>query len=288
MRDPKTLPGDHPYDRVIMADALNKAALAEAASGAKLVIHAANPPYARWKYEAVPMLEAAIAAAQSASATLMFPGNIYNFGADAGEMLRETAPQNPPSRKGAIRKVMEDGLKAASREGLNVIVLRAPDFFGPRQSGSWFRDAILGGAKRPLKALAYPGDPAVGHSWVYLPDLGETAARLANAAIAEARLPQGFHAYGVPGHFIEPGGRLLDLMNAALGTSLPVKPMPWSLMRLISPFSPMVRELFEMRYLWNVPHRLDGATLQALIGPLPQTPLAEAVRATLSAILPRR
>jgi hypothetical protein len=48
-----------------------------------------------------------------------------------------------------------------------------------------------------------------------------------------------------------------------------------------TPFSAMLRALFEMRYLWQRPHRLDGRRLQALLGQVPQTSLAEVVRACL-------
>ena len=39
-----------------------------------------------------------------------------------------------------------------------------------------------------------------------------------------------------------------------------------TLLRLATPFSPMLRSLFEMRYLWRRPHQLDGTRLQALLG----------------------
>jgi hypothetical protein len=45
---------------------------------------------------------------------------------------------------------------------------------------------------------------------------------------------------------------------------------------------PMVNELYEMRYLWQVPHRLDARKLEAIIGPIPQTALTDAVQATLA------
>jgi hypothetical protein len=37
-------------------------------------------------------------------------------------------------------------------------------------------------------------------------------------------------------------------------------------------------------YLWRVPHALDGRRLAKAIGPLPNTPLAEAMRATVLAL----
>jgi hypothetical protein len=44
----------------------------------------------------------------------------------------------------------------------------------------------------------------------------------------------------------------------------------------------MWRELLAMRYLWERPHALDGASLRALIGDVPHTPLPQALRAALA------
>jgi hypothetical protein len=43
----------------------------------------------------------------------------------------------------------------------------------------------------------------------------------------------------------------------------------------------MWRELARMSYLWRVPHALDGRALEAAVGPLPGTPLVEALAASL-------
>jgi nucleoside-diphosphate-sugar epimerase len=281
MRNPAKLQPGHPYAAIHAGDVSKPENRTSGRFDA--VIHAANPPYHLWPKEAMAMLEGALSVARASDAMFVFPGNIYNFGAVAGHLITETAAQRPATKKGAIRKAMEARLKDEADAGMDIRIIRAPDFFGPRQGGSWFRDAILSGAKTAPKSLAYPGDPSIGHSWAYLPDLGEATARL-----IEARLGPGFHAFGFPGQFLEPGSRMTDAINAALGKALPVKPMPWGLMRLISPFSPMIRELFEMRYLWDTPHRLDGTALEALIGPLPQTPLDKSVSTTLAALFPKR
>jgi hypothetical protein len=59
--------------------------------------------------------------------------------------------------------------------------------------------------------------------------------------------------------------------------------LPWGLMRLASPLVPMAASLVAMRYLWEVPHALDGASLARRIGAEPHTPFADAVRAAMAA-----
>ena len=66
------------------------------------------------------------------------------------------------------------------------------------------------------------------------------------------------------------------------GSALRVQAMPWGWMRLASPVVPVLRTLQAMRYLWQVPHALDGTALAQHAGPLPHTPLREALRASLA------
>ena len=48
------------------------------------------------------------------------------------------------------------------------------------------------------------------------------------------------------------------IRKAAGNPNIKVRKMPWKLMLALSPFVPLFRELTEMRYLWNVPIRMDN------------------------------
>jgi nucleoside-diphosphate-sugar epimerase len=269
------------YNQIIEGDAKNAAQVAAACTSQNLIIYGVNPPYHEWASDALSMLNNVITAAKASGATILFPGNIYNFGPDAGTVLFENSPQNPVSKKGKIRVAMENALKQAAHDGVNTIVLRMGDFFGPGAVSTWFEAGLFGGKPGIPKSIAYPGDITIGHSWAYIPDIGEAAARL-----VEAHTPQGFEAFSFPGHFTTNGTELVEAINATMiektGKKIPVKSFPWGFLQLVRPFIRMVNELYEMRYLWDVPHRLDGTKLEAIIGPLPQTPLNDAVRATLA------
>jgi hypothetical protein len=54
-------------------------------------------------------------------------------------------------------------------------------------------------------------------------------------------------------------------IEAQTGRSLRYTRLPWGMMRLLSPFWELARELREMRYLYDLPHRLDPAPLAALL-----------------------
>src|SRR3546814_523521 len=119
------------------------------------------------------MLANAIDAAAQAGARLILPGNVYNYGPDAGALVREDSPQHPVTRKGAIRVEMEGMLRiAVAKRGLRTLVVRAGDYFGSSAATSVFAQIIL-----PAKfgaPVRYPGRFEVGHAWAYLPDLAET------------------------------------------------------------------------------------------------------------------
>lgn len=269
------------YQQIIEGDAKNPAQINAACVGQNLIIYGVNPPYHEWATDALPMLKNTIAAAKASGAIILFPGNIYNYGPDAGALLNESSPQNPVTRKGKIRVAMEQALAGAAHDGVNTIVLRMGDFFGPGAVSTWFEAGFFGGKPGIPKAISYPGDISISHSWAYIPDIGEAAARL-----IEAHTPQGFETFNFPGHFTKNGAELTGAINTVMlektGRQISVKSFPWGFLQLVRPFIRMVNELFEMRYLWKVPHRLDGSKLEAIIGPIPQTPLVDAVRATLA------
>jgi nucleoside-diphosphate-sugar epimerase len=263
----------------IKGDAMNPADVIAAAEGAALIVHGANPPgYRNWGGLVLPMLDSTIAAAKVSGARILFPGTVYNFGPDAGAMVDENAPQNPLTRKGAIRAEMERRLKAAATDGVRTIVVRAGDFFGPHTSAnSWFGNALAQPGK-PVSMMMYPGPRAIGHAWAYLPDLAETMMRL----VERADDFEAFEVFHFDGHWTAPGIEIAQSVRRVVGRpKLPILPLPWPVLRVVALFNETFREMMEMRYLWKRPLRLDNRKLVRVLGAEPHTPLDQAVRETL-------
>lgn len=256
-------------------------ALLSATGAVDVVVHALNPPYTRWQHDALPLAESAIAIARAANARLMFPGNVYNFGAGMPATLLESTPVQPTSRKGALRVATESRLREAARAGLNVVIVRAGDFYGAER-GSWF-DLVI--AKSIAKArITYPGRLDVVHAWAYLPDLATAFVRIAECDRALAPFETlHFHGHAFTGaqliEHLQSAARALGLIAA--DSTVRVSNLPWPLMRVGGWFVPMWRELAELRYLWDTPHTLSGERLRTLIGDLPHTPAAQAVEQAL-------
>ena len=268
-------------------DAMSAADITAAIEGCDLVLHAVNPPgYRNWRGLALPMLSNSIAAAKASGATLMLPGNVYNFGEDAWPVVKEDAPQHPISRKGQVRVEMEALLEDAARDGCRSIVLRAGDFFGPGAGSSWF-DNVLVKPGRRVRSVTYPGRHDAGHCWAYLPDLAETFARLAER---RNELPA-FARFHFGGHYLERGVEMADAIRRVAGEPrASIKAFPWWMIRALGPFNELFRELVEMRYLWDNSLKLDNTGLVAFLGEEPHTPLYQALEQTLAALdcLPER
>lgn len=251
----------------------DRAVAVKEARGTDIVLHALNAPYTGWAQHALPLAYSAIEAAEQSGATLIFPGNVYNYGAGMPAVLDELTPMQPTSRKGKLRNEVELRLREASDRGVRTIILRAGDFFG-RGQGSWF-DLVL------IKELAknritYPGPLDVVHEWAYLPDY--IAALIRVATIRSTLEP--FAAFGFPGHAVT-GQEFVSAIAKASGRHLKIGHINWWMMRTFGSIWKMGRELTEIGYLWEVPHRIDGSKLVAAIGKVPHTPLDTAVACAL-------
>ncbi len=261
----------------------DQAGLIQAACGASVVVHALNPPYPQWAKEAPALMDAAIGVAQALGACLMFPGNVYNYGAAMPALLTEETPQQPTTRKGQIRVALEQRLLQSP---VRSVVIRAGDFFGSG-TGSWFDLALAKDITRGK--MTYPGPMDVATPWAYLPDLAASfvavAERLAQSPDA---LPL-HSSFGFAGHQLT-GADWAQLMQAVAlekgwlnsGQSLKIGAMPWWLFKALGFAVPLFRELAEMQYLLRTPHAIAGDKLAGIIGKQPVTPLPQALRAALA------
>jgi nucleoside-diphosphate-sugar epimerase len=192
-------------------------------------------------------------------------------------VLGEDSPQNASTHKGKIRIALENKLQDAAREGVRSLIVRFGDFFGPTPGNSWFSQGMVK-PHRPVTSITYPGKKGVGHDWAYLPDAGETFAQLLDR---EADL-QDFARFHFRGFWDADGTEMIAAIRRAAGNpSLPLRGLPWLILRLASPFSETMRELYATRPLWETPIELANTRLVQFLGKEPHTPLDSAMETTL-------
>lgn len=265
----------------VIGDAMNAGDVLNAARGVDAIIHAVNPPgYKNWGELVLPMIDNSIAAATAVGARLVVPGTIYNYGEDAFPLLKEDSPQNPKTKKGRIRVELERRMETASREGMPALIVRFGDFFGPAPGNNWFSQGLVKPGQR-LTAITYPGRAGIGYSWAYLPDAGETIARLLDRG---EELDQ-FARFHFEGLWDADGTVMTRAIAKAVGRPRTrVGKLPWWLLRLAGLFQETPRELVEMRYLWDAPIKLDNSKLVSFLGEEPRTELDQAVTTSLQAL----
>ena len=271
-RRPQLAPGVE----AVRADAFDRASLIAACQGADVILNALNPQYTEWAEKVMPMAENVIAAAQAVGATHMLPGNVYNFGYDIAVGTREDAPEVPSTEKAEIRIAMEALFREqAQTHGVQTIVLRAGDFYGGTKPQSWLDLIILSKLRKNIFMWGGPAD--IPHAFAYLPDLGK-----AFVALAEKRGELGvFERFHFAGHTHdrpadEGGGR----SGKRPGTDAEGHAVDAA--RAAGLFSPMMREIVKMSYLWRTPHSLDGGKLERTVGKLPATDPVDAIRQAIA------
>jgi len=223
------------------------------------------------------MAENALAAIRAAGALQLFPGNVYNFGSNLPFELTPQTPFEPDHSKAHIRCRMEKMFENASQaDGTRTIVLRAGDFFGGAGKGSWF-DLIV--AKDIEKGkITLPGRRDVVHAWAYLPDLANAFVRLAE----EADELGDWEVFHFEGHNIK-GNELHQALERVTGSKLKASGMPHILLQIAGLFSPLMRSVSVMFYLWKKPHAMHDSRLEQVIGTVPHTPLQHAAREAVAA-----
>lgn len=259
-----------------VADVTDPAALLEVCKGHDVIVNAVNPPYPDWAREIPRITEAVIAAGHACGATIMIPGNVYNYGADMPPVLTEETPWRAKTRKGCIRIRMENTYRES---GVPTIVLRGGDFLEPARTGNWFDSHIA--AKAWQGKLTYPGPRDVTHAWAYLPDMARAMAMLAG----KRGDFDSYESFGFAGYGLD-GDALIAAVEKVTGRKMRVSGMPWGILRLLGFVSPLMREVNEMRYLWQVPHQIDGTKLAGTLPEFVATPVLDAIAACLAPYAP--
>ncbi|MEU6312813.1 NAD-dependent epimerase/dehydratase family protein [Streptomyces sp. NPDC047014] len=256
-------------------DAKDSSALAEAARGAEAIHHCAAPPYHRWTEEWPALVASACTAAEATGAVLVLLGNLYGYGPVDGP-LTEDLPLAATGPKGRVRAAAWQQAKALHEQGrIRAVEVRASDFFGPGVTegghlATRVVPAVLRG--RPVATL---GDPDAPHSWTYLPDVARALAEVAGEERAWGR------AWHVPTEPPQSVREMVGLLAAQAGTGpVPVRGIPSAALSVAGLFSPLLRELKEIRYQFDRPFVVDTSAYEAAFTTR-ATPLDAQITATL-------
>lgn len=263
---------EHPGIRRMRADALDPGQVAGAMDGATAVFHCIHAAYSAKAWtETLPRAEELVlAAAGERGIPVVFPESLYSY-SHPGEPMAEDSPRNAAGGKRGVRTAL---MTARAASGTNTVSVVASDFYGPHvetaHAGARMLESVFSG--RRLLAV---GNPAMPHSFTYMPDL---AAAMVRAAEREDLWNGVLHAPTAP-----PSSQraVAEAYAAAAGLPAPkVTGMPGWILRAVGLAHPATRELAEMAYQFDDPFVMDSRRSEALLG-LSPTPLADGARATV-------
>jgi nucleoside-diphosphate-sugar epimerase len=238
----------------VAADASDPQQAIAACAGADVVVQTVNAPCTKWATMLLPLQAGIIAGAEAAGARLVVLDNLYCYGVPEGP-IHGDSPLDPCSRKGRLRQQAHELLMAAVGRGLRVAVGRASDFVGPGIGDAILSESTLRGVATGGRApLPGDGDLPRGYSWG--PDVVDGLFALATDAEASGvwMLPT-----------INTTTR--ELLQAIAGDrKLKTMPVPKWLLNAVGLVVPLVRELAEMAYQWEVPYTVDARPMAERYG----------------------
>lgn len=260
--------------RTMALDATDADAVTAAADGATAIHNCLNPAhYHRWPQEWPPMATALLTAAERTGAVLVTASNLYPYG-PVDTPMREGMPDAATDVKGRVRAQMWAQARAAHDSGrAQVVEVRASDYVGSGVGAAGHLPRVTPAALAGRTARVF-GDPDQPHSWTDVLDVGRLMAHLAVSPQTWGRV---WHAPTNPPRSQRQA--LADICAAAGRPAPKVASMPRSLLRLVAPAMPMLRELNGIAYQFERPFVMDSTAAQQELG-LEPTPWPQVCRRT--------
>lgn len=256
---------------IVKADARDADAMAKLCVDASVIYATIGLPYPEWTSEWPKIVAGLVAGARGKR--LVFADNLYAYGPQT-RPLTEDMPYTDFGKKPALRAHLDrDMLNAHSKGVCQVALVRASDFYGPRVRASLLGEQVVapivkGGSARLLPGLDEP------HSVTYIDDF---ARALVDVALAHDSYGRSWHVPNAPAKTVR---ELVGMLFAIAGREPKMTVLPGFMLTALGWFSPLMREIGEMRDNLEKPYLVDSSAFEARFG-WKATPLADGLARTL-------
>ncbi|MGE7438513.1 NAD-dependent epimerase/dehydratase family protein [Kitasatospora sp. NPDC001175] len=259
----------------VALDATASERLTEVARGATAIHSCGAPPLHRWATEWPPLASSICAAAEATGAVLVMLGNLYGYG-PVDRPITEDLPLAATGPKERVRAALWEQARTLHEAGrIRAVEVRASDFFGPGVTDGGHLAARVMPRLLNGKPVTVLGDPDAPHSWSYLPDVARALVEVAGEERAWGR------AWHVP---TAPAASIREMVNRVAADAktgpVAVRRLSPAVLGLASLFSPLIRELREVRYQFDRPFVLDSSAYESAFT-VCATPVEEQLKATV-------
>jgi len=191
-------------------------------------------------------------AAASGVRTIFFD-NCYLYGPQNGP-IHEDAPLQAWGGKAAVRRAITEQWQQAAEQGrVRFAALRVPDFYGIGVVNGHLADRVFGALARGRPAdLVVPAD--LPHDFAYLPDVARALESLINAS--DDIYGQVWHMPCAPTRTVR---ELITIGAEAIDRPARIRAIPLGLLPVLGLFQPVLREIYDIRFTWDRPYRLDAS-----------------------------
>jgi nucleoside-diphosphate-sugar epimerase len=247
---------------LVAADLLNAKAVSDAVKGSDIVYLTAGLPYdiKIWQRDWHILMQNTIDACKQHNAKLIFFDNVYAYGKVDG-IMTESTPYNPSSKKGEVRAKIATGLMNEVQAGnLNAIIARAADFYGPATPLSMLTATVFENLAKG-KTAQYLVNGDLPHSFTYTPDMGRA---LADLAVDPLVWNQVWHLPTANPALT--GREIIDMTAAEYGVKPKMMILGKTMNRVLGLFIPVLREMQEMLYQYEVDYHFDSTKFDTHFG----------------------
>ena len=254
-RNPKKV---NETDELFSANLLDRQQVFKAVENSEVVYLTAGLQYKVniWQTQWPIVIKNVIDACKSQSASLVFFDNVYSYGLVKGWMKEDT-PHNPVSKKGEVRKQINEMLMREVESGnLNAMIVKAADFYGPETPLSFVNVIVFENFKKGKKAQWFINENKK-HSMTYTPDAAKATAILGNTKSAYNQvwlLPTDSNALT--------GKEFIELAANAFSVKPDYLVLKRWMIQMVGLFVPVVRESIEMLYQYEHDYLIDSSKFE--------------------------
>jgi nucleoside-diphosphate-sugar epimerase len=188
-----------------------------------------------------------IEACKANNSKLVFFDNIYMYDKNFLRDITEETPQNPPSRKGKIRKQIVDELMLQVKKGnLQALIVRSADFYGPSiKNSSMLTEMVFNNLSKGKRAM-WLYSTNLKHSFTYTPDAARATAILGNSPNAYNQV---WHLPTAKNPLT--GKEFIDQIANELNVNPKVFVLSKFMLKAFGVFVPVLKEMVEMIYQYD-------------------------------------